>query len=288
MRFRILQQRMNRGMGHPFEKLAQEHYENFPVGSFFIPKKFRRPIHLIYAFSRVADDIADEGNMLSATRIASLDAWERSLEKALHGVTEDDFFAELASVIREFELSPQLLKDLLIAFRKDASDPRYDSFDGLLEYCRYSANPIGRLLLQIFRCSNDATAGYSDRICSALQLANFWQDISVDTRRNRLYIPRSEMTRFGLTDDDLLSGARSEEFRQLMKHLVDRTEMILTEGRPLLDLTPKELRFEMRLIWYGGMTILRKIKEIGYDTRNRRPELTAADKAAIFFKALVH
>jgi squalene synthase HpnC len=275
-------------MGHPFEKLAQQHYENFPVGSFFIPKRYRRPIHLIYAFSRVADDIADEGNMLPETRIASLDAWERSMEKALHGETEDDFFTELAAVIREFELSPQLLKDLLIAFRKDASNPRYDSFDELLEYCRYSANPIGRLLLQIFKCSNADTERYSDRICTALQLANFWQDISVDTGRNRFYIPRLELSKFGLSESDITASSNQEAFKALMKHLVERTEAFLNEGKPLLDIAPKVLRFEMRLIWHGGMTILQKIRSVQYDTRFFRPALTKIDKAAIFFKALYH
>lgn len=275
-------------MSHPFEKLAQQHYENFPVGSFFIPKRYRRPIHLIYAFSRVADDIADEGNMLPETRIASLDAWERSLERALHGETEDDFFAELAAVVREFDLSPQLLKDLLIAFRKDSSNPRYGTFDELLEYCRYSANPIGRLLLQIFKCSTETTEKYSDSICTALQLANFWQDISVDTGKDRFYISRSELTTFGLSENDVTSSTRQDAFRDLMKHLVERTEALLIEGKPLLDVTPKELRFEMRLIWYGGMTILRKIKGMQYDTRSLRPALTIADKASIFFKALYH
>lgn len=275
-------------MSHPFEKLAQQHYENFPVGSFFIPKRYRRPIHLIYAFSRVADDIADEGNMLPETRIASLDAWERSLERALNGETEDDFFAELAAVVREFELSPQLLKDLLIAFRKDSSNPRYGTFDELLEYCRYSANPIGRLLLQIFKCSNETTEKYSDSICTALQLANFWQDISVDTGKDRFYIPRSELTTFGLSESDVTSSTGQDAFRDMMKHLVERTETLLIEGKPLLDVTPKDLRFEMRLIWYGGLTILRKIKAVNYDTRSYRPALSLADKTAIFFKALYH
>ena len=275
-------------MGHPFEKLAQQHYENFPVGSFFIPKRYRRPIHLIYAFSRVADDIADEGNMLPETRIASLEAWERSLEKALNGGTEDDFFTELASVIREFELSPQLLKDLIVAFKKDSSDPRYDSFDELLEYCRYSANPIGRLLLQIFKCSNVTTEEYSDRICTALQLANFWQDISVDTGRNRFYIPRSEISTFGLSENDITASSNQEAFKALMKHLVERTEAFLNEGKPLLDIAPNVLRFELRLIWHGGMTIIQKIRTAGYDTRLLRPALSKIDKAAIFFKALYH
>ncbi len=275
-------------MGHPFEKLAQQHYENFPVGSFFIPKRYRRPIHLIYAFSRVADDIADEGNMLPETRIASLDAWERTLEKALGGEKEDDFFTELAAVIREFDLSPQLLKDLLIAFRKDASNPRYDSFDEVLEYCRYSANPIGRLLLQIFKCSNETTEKYSDHICTALQLANFWQDISVDTGRNRFYIPRLELSKFELSESDITASSNQEAFTSLMKHLVERTEAILIEGKPLLDIAPKVLRFEMRLIWHGGMTILQKIRSAEYDTRHFRPALTKIDKAAIFFKALYH
>ncbi len=275
-------------MGHPFEKLARQHYENFPVGSFFIPKRYRRPIHLIYAFSRVADDIADEGNMLPETRIASLDAWEHSLDRALGGETEDDFFTDLAEVIREFRLSPQLLKDLLVAFRKDSTNPQYRTFDELLEYCRYSANPIGRLLLEIFNCSNEKTQRLSDHICTALQLANVWQDISVDTGRNRFYIPQSDLNQFGISQVDLTQSSNAEAFISMMKFQVERTESFLNEGKPLLDLTAKELRFEMRLIWYGGMTILHKIKTAGYDTRLHRPALTFFDKAAIFIKALKH
>ena len=268
------------------EDLAKKHYENFPVGSRFVPKRYRKPVHLIYAFARTADDIADEGTMAPEERIAKIDQWQHSLEIALQGTGSETFFIDLAYAVHTFKLSPELLTDLLVAFRRDSTNPTYNSFDDLLGYCRFSANPIGRLLLQIFECSNDRTAELSDYICTALQLTNFWQDISVDTGKNRFYIPLSEMRDFGLENETLLAKEHQEAFCELIKKQVLRTKELFRLGEPLLDLAAKDLRFELALIWHGGMRILEKIEQQNFDTRNVRPTLNALDTARIFLRAL--
>lgn len=273
-------------MQSSLENLAKKHYENFPVGSWLIPKRYRKPIHLLYAFARTADDIADEGTMTPTDRIAKIDRWQECLENGLNGNSNDKFFTELASAIQAHTLSPDLLRDLLVAFRRDSTNPSYNSFEDLLGYCQYSANPIGRLLLQIFQCSNQQTVELSDTICTALQLTNFWQDISVDTRRNRFYIPLSDMRDFGLEREKLVSEENKEAFCALMKREILRTRELFQQGEPLLDLVAKELRFELALIWHGGMRILEKIELQNFDTRTVRPSLNAFDKARIFLRAV--
>ncbi len=273
-------------MTEDLKKLAASHYENFPVGSRFIPARYREAVHLIYAYARTADDIADEGNSAPADRIAKLDEWQRLLHAALNGSSGDSFFSKLAETINRHKLSPDLLNDLLVAFRRDASSPIYSTFEDLLEYCRYSANPIGRLMLQIFQCANKENERLSDLICSALQLSNFWQDISVDTGRNRFYISRTDLERFGLTLDDLRTAEKKSEFRTMMAALVRRTKTMFEEGKPLIGRVSKDLRFELSLIWHGGMRILEKIEQQGFDTRHRRPALTVIDKLIIFIRAI--
>lgn len=272
---------------HPFQKLAQQHYENFPVGSFLVPKVYRAPVHLIYAFARVADDIADEGTKMPEERIASLDAWQRALENALNGSTEDDFFVRLADVVQRFTLSPQLLTDLLIAFRRDAGNPVYKTENDVLDYCRYSANPIGRLLLQLFVCDTEENRLQSDAICTGLQLANFWQDLSVDIPKGRHYLSDELLQRHGLERSDLSIGEKKDAFVAMMKEQVEATRRLFEQGRPLLKKAPRALRLELTLVWHGGMTILKKIAAMGYDTRRRRPSLDAADKAGIFIAAVM-
>lgn len=273
-------------MQNTVENIAKTHYENFPVGSFLVPKQFREEIKLIYTFARVADDLADEGTMKPDERIERIDDWQKQLHNAIRGKNSDKFFTKLAKAIQKHNLSLQLLDDLIVAFRKDAENPQYETFDELLEYCRYSANPIGRLMLQIFECSNEKTNRYSNYICTALQLSNFWQDISVDTRRNRFYIPQSELRHFGLQNSDLRSLDKKEIFRALMKTQVDRTRSLFEDGKPLLTMIAKEFRFELKLTWHGGMRILEKIETMNYDTRAHRPALTKFDKILITFRAL--
>lgn len=274
-------------MNEDLRSLAASHYENFPVGSRFIPKEYREAIHLVYAFARVADDIADEGTKRPEERIANLEEWQSLLHAAILGKADDQFFTSLAEVIQQYQLSLQLFDDLIVAFRRDANNPIYASYDDVLNYCTFSANPIGRLVLQVFRCSNDETNEYSDHICTALQLTNFWQDISVDTRRNRFYIPQIDLKNFGLQLENLHSQTNTESFRSLMKLKIDGTRKLFHQGKPLLKIARKDLRFELSLIWHGGMRILEKIELMNNDTRVHRPVLNTFDKALIFARASV-
>ncbi len=265
--------------------LAQKHYENFPVGSWLLSKKLRKPIHLIYAFARVADDIADEGNLGERERIQRLNEWEQLLLRSLNATATDVFFRNLAEAIHKFDLPVRYFQDLLVAFRKDSSNPTYSTFDEVLDYCRYSANPIGRLLLALFNCSNDENERYSDKICTALQLTNFWQDISVDTRRNRFYIATTELQQFGLTISDLVHNEKRIEFRQLMKFQVERTRGIFEDGKPLLSNVGREFRKELRFIYLGGTKILDKIEALDFDTRRNRPALTKFNMLSLAVKS---
>ena len=265
--------------------LAQEHYENFPVGSWLLLQKFRKPIHLIYAFARVADDIADEGSLSEHERIRRLNEWEQLLLRSLNGTATDVFFRNLAEIIHKFDLPVRYFQDLLVAFRRDSTNPTYSSFAEVLDYCRYSANPIGRLLLALFNCSNDDNERYSDNICTALQLTNFWQDISVDTRRNRFYIATAELRQFGLTLSDVMRNEKRNEFRQLMKFQVERTRGMFQDGKPLLSNVGREFRKELRFIYLGGIKILDKIEALDFDSRRIRPALTTFDMLSLAAKS---
>ncbi|MEW5797909.1 MAG: squalene synthase HpnC [Bacteroidota bacterium] len=274
-------------MSLSFSNLARKHYENFPVGSWLLPRKFREPIHLIYAFARVADDIADEGSLGEQERIQRINEWEQMLLQSVKNEASDVFFRNLAETIRQFNLPTRYFQDLLVAFRRDASNPTYSTFNEVLEYCRYSANPIGRLLLKLFSCSTVENEQYSDKICTALQLTNFWQDISVDTRRNRFYIPASDLQQFGLTFVDCTRKEKQNEFRQLMKFEVERTRALFKDGKPLLSKINGEFRKELHFIYLGGTTILKKIERANYETRHYRPVLSPFDMVSLAMKSLL-
>lgn len=272
-------------MDYSLSRLAQQHYENFPVGSWLLPKQFREPIHLIYAFARVADDIADEGSLGEQERIQRINDWEQMLLHSAGGSPPDVFFRNLAGTIRQFDLPIGHFQDLLVAFRRDSSNPTYSTFEEVLEYCRYSANPIGRLLLKLFRWSNDENERYSDNICTALQLTNFWQDISVDTRRNRFYIATEDLQRFGLTVSDFLRDEKRNQYCQLMKFQVERTRGLFEKGKPLLTKVGTEFRKELQFMYLGGTKILDKIEALEYDTRSVRPTLTKFDMLSLAVKS---
>jgi len=269
------------------ENIAKTHYENFPVGSFLIPKRYREPIHLVYTFARVADDFADEGTMSVSERIDLLNEWQQHLHNAVNGTSSMELFAKLSMVLRDFQIPIQLFDDLITAFRTDASNPDYQEFDEVLEYCKFSADPIGRILLLIFDCSTNETNRLSDSICTALQLTNFWQDISVDTSRNRIYIPKSDLHTFNLQESDLSSTVNEKAFRELMRVQIDRTRTLFETGKPLCSLVNKHFRFELTMIWNGGMRILEKIELQNFETRNKRPVLTVFDKMIIAARSLV-
>jgi hydroxysqualene synthase len=265
------------------EARVRGHYENFPVG-LWVPRDKRRYVHAIYAFARAADDFADE-RMYEGMRAEKLDQWESRLHAAYDGRAEDPIFIALAETVRRLEIPKALLLDLLSAFRQDTVKGRYATWDELLDYCRRSANPVGRLVLLIFGYRDPALAPLSDSICTALQLANHWQDLAVDLRKDRIYVPRELLDRFGVKEWDLNAGRVTEAFAGLMAELLTRTRELFRLGRPLCDRVGRDLRFEMRLTWLGGTGILDLIESVGHDVFRRRPSYGLAGKLALAWRA---
>lgn len=269
------------------EDLTRDHYENFPVASFFLPKEKRKYVAAIYAFARIADDFADEPGMTPAERIEAINNWEEQLLLTQSAEAHHPVFVALAKTIERFEIPVELLRNLLQAFRSDVTTNRYQTFDDVLQYCRYSANPVGRLVLLLFNYRSETLMKYSDSICTALQLANFWQDLSVDLQKNRVYLPQEDLRRFRCSEEELFSRAPTEQFRGLMAFQVRRTQELFIRGKPLLSQVGNDLSLELRLTWHGGMKILEKVKQVQYNTLTQRPTLSWFDKASIFVSSLL-
>src|SRR5262245_12132696 len=272
------------------ERMARAHYENFPVGSLLAPKDRRKHVYSVYAFARTADDFADEGyedgEMTESRRLAALDDWERKLEDCYRGRADHPVFIALAETVRELRAPIQLFRDLLSAFKQDVVKRRYADFDEVLDYCARSANPVGRLILLLFDYREESLTGLSDCVCTALQLTNFWQDVEVDIRKDRIYLPQNDMARFGVGVDDLLEKRFSSSYAALLKFQVERTWELFNRGKSLPNLVSGRLAVELRLTWLGGTRILERIEEMGYDTLNARPKISTADKIALLVKAL--
>jgi len=265
------------------ESRVRRHYENFPVG-LFVPRARRRYVYALYAFARAADDFADEP-IYEGMRRQKLDDWERLLETAYRGEAEGPIFVALGETVRRLDIPKSLLLDLLAAFRQDTVKSRYESWDELLDYCRLSANPVGRLVLIVFDQKDPALPPLSDAICTGLQLANHWQDAAIDYARGRIYMPEDLMRQHGVGTWDFSAGRVGDGFRGLMGDLIARTRALFEEGRPLCDRVGRELRFEMRLTWLGGTSILDRIEAGGGDVFRRRPKHSALDKLALAWRA---
>jgi squalene synthase HpnC len=265
------------------EARVRSHYENFPVG-LFVPRARRPYVHALYAFARAADDFADEP-MYEGLRQEKLDQWEQRLHAAYQGQAEDPIFVALGATVRRLGIPKELLLDLLSAFRQDTVKSRYETWDDLLDYCRRSANPVGRLVLLVFEQADPELPALSDAICTALQLANHWQDAAVDLHKDRIYLPRDLRDRFGVPEWDLNAGRVTEGFTALMREVVARTRALFAQGRPLCDRVGRELRFEMRLTWLGGATILDRLEAVSYDVFRRRPHHGPLDKARLAWRA---
>jgi squalene synthase HpnC len=268
------------------EQLTSSHYENFPVASRLLPKDRRSHVCTIYAFARIADDFADEPGYTPAERVDNLNTWEEQLADCYEGRATHPVFIALAETADRFQIPIELFQNLLTAFRSDVTTSRYASFDDLLAYCENSANPIGRLVLLLFNYRSESLFQRSDALCTALQLTNFWQDIRVDNAKNRIYLPQDDLSRFGLTEDDILHERFGRRFQNLMAFQVARTEGLFAEGHPLLAAVGKDLRLELRLTWHGGMRILQKIRHSNFDVFAHRPTLSLYDKAALVAAAL--
>ncbi len=265
------------------EQRVRAHYENFPVGM-MVPRAKRPYVHALYAYARAADDFADEP-MYEGMRAEKLDQWEARLHAAYEGQADDPIFIALAETVRALDIPKPLLLDLLSAFRQDTVKTRYETWDELLDYCRRSANPVGRLVLLIFEYRDPELALLSDRICTALQLANHWQDLAIDLARGRIYAPRELRSLHGVKEWDLNAARVGPEFMALMQDLIGRTRALFLAGRPLGDRVGRDLRFEMRLTWLGGWTILDGIERAGYDVFRRRPRHGFVAKVLLAWRA---
>jgi squalene synthase HpnC len=263
------------------------HYENFPVASVLVPRHLRGSVVAIYRFARAADDLADEGNAPAAERIGALDAFERELDAIERGDTPDRApFRDLALSIRAHALPVAPLRDLLSAFRQDVTVTRYARFGDVLDYCRRSANPVGRLLLALYRAETPANLVASDAICTGLQLTNFWQDIAIDWRKDRVYLPQEDLAQFGV-DESQIAGARADvRWRALVAFEVARARSLLDAGRPLVRALPWRLGLELSAVVAGGRRILDRIDAVDGDVFARRPVLAASDWLAVAYRAL--
>jgi len=269
------------------ERLTKAHYENFPVGSWLIPKEKRRYVYSIYAFARTADDFADEHSYDHSQRFPLLDRWERKLEECYQGQITHPIFLALHETIRQFEIPIDLPRALITAFKMDVIKNRYKTFSDLLYYCRHSANPIGRLVLLLFGYRDPYLHELSDAICTALQLTNHWQDIAIDLQKDRIYLPEEDMARFGYSEEELFLHTLNEPFKALMRYEAEQTEALFDKGVPLLSQVGKDLQFELKLTWLGGTTILKRIEANGYDVFSQRPVISILDKMALLWTALM-
>ena len=264
-----------------------EHYENFPVASWLAPASLRPAIVAIYHFARAADDIADEGDADAKERLAELDRYDAMLDRIEKGERPGEPpFASLTDAIREQALPMTPFRGLLSAFRQDVIKTRYVNFAELLDYCSRSANPIGRLLLHLYRIDGPERVRQSDAICSGLQLANFWQDIALDWRKGRVYLPQDEMLAHDVSEEHIASGRCDGRWRALIAFEVQRTRAMLESGRALADALPFRLRLELRMVVAGGLRILRSIDSVDGDIFRRRPVLTRRDWALMSAAAL--
>ena len=263
-------------------QLAFGHYENFPVASMLLPQPQRDAIAAIYAYARTADDFSDEPEF-AAKRVALLKSWMAKLDKP---AGEDPIFVALQDAIQTYRLPRQLLKDLLLAFLQDCAQTRYRDIGQLLGYCKLSADPVGRLVLRVFDLDTPANLKASDDICTALQLANHWQDLAADVQlRDRIYLPQDELKRFGVSEAQLKAGHFTAALGELMQLQVDRAESLFAAGEELPGRLPGRLGLEIRLTLLGGRRILSKIRKQGYDTLAARPRLTGNDAPGMLLAA---
>ncbi len=272
---------------------ARSHYENFPVASALVPRAMRPHIAAIYAFARTADDLADEGQAAPEARLARLDAWLGLLHRAVAAPRGSEAagsgpaaIVALAESIKTVGLPVVLFDDLVSAFRQDVVKTRYETWDDLLDYCRRSANPVGRLVLRVAGVANETVDRQSDAVCTALQLTNFWQDLERDWRKGRVYVPDADRQRCCARETDLADGRWSPAWRAVMAEMAARTTRLFDAGRPVCDAVSGRLAFELRLTWLGGKRILDKLEDGGFDVFARRPALGAGDAPALAWQAL--
>lgn len=261
--------------------LAKSHYENFPVVSVFIPKELRKHVAVIYWFARTADDFADDETIPAEQRMQLLISFEERLKNTLANNPAEDLDAALYNTITEKDLNPDYFLALLSAFKQDVIKTRYNRFSEVLDYCSRSANPVGRLLLELFGLHHPETVKYSDKICTALQLANFWQDVSFDIKKDRIYIPFDYMDKFAVTEDDIFKFEKtsigSRKLKNCVKELVLLTDGMFSEGEKLIPFLEGLFKYEILWTVLGGRKVLDKIKKIDYNVVRERVSLSKTD-----------
>jgi squalene synthase HpnC len=266
--------------------LARSHYENFLVASVLLPRRLRQPFYNIYAFCRTADDLADESPS-PAEALVRLERFQRELDESFRGKPRENLFIALMQTVGQFDLPKQPFDDLLDAFRQDQRQHRYRDFAELQSYCRRSANPVGRIVLHLGRCSDAVNAELSDQICTGLQLANFWQDVARDHAAGRIYLPQDVMRQHGVSEAMFSEPATPYPLRQSLKSECDRAEGFLRRGLALADRVPRWLSGDVRLFAHGGLATLAAIRRIDYDVLTRRPVVSKARQAWMVAKAAV-
>lgn len=265
-------------------RLARSHYENFSVASWFLPQRLRQHFFNVYAYCRISDDLGDEVGDPAAS-LELLDQWQAELESCYSGKPRHPVFVALADTVRKFDIPKQTFADLLTAFRQDQTVTRYATFDDLLGYCHNSANPVGRLVLYVCGYRDPERQQLSDFTCTALQLANFWQDVSADYGKGRIYLPVEDMRRFGVSEADLAAQKNTAAFCDLMRFEVERARDWFERGWPLVKQVDRALALDIELFSRGGQEILRAIERQGYGVLGRRPAISKSRKLALVARA---
>ena len=264
-----------------------DHYENFPVASFLLPRRLVPAVEAIYAFARSADDLADEGDASASERLAALHAYVAALERIERQEPLDDpMFERLAAVIAKFQLPMKPFHDLLSAFKQDVETTRYASYEDVLDYCARSANPVGLLMLHLYQAADEEIVRDSDAICSALQLINFLQDVAIDQQKERIYLPMEDLSRFAVSPAAFERPEAHGKWSALMRFEVARTRALMLSGAPLALRLRGRIGWELRLVVQGGLRILEAIEAVNYDVFRRRPKLEKRDWLIIFWRAL--
>jgi squalene synthase HpnC len=266
--------------------LARTHYENFSVATWFLPKRLRQHFFNVYAYCRISDDLGDEVGDTAAS-LELLDQWQSELDACYDGTPRHPVFVALAGTVREFDIPRHEFSDLLIAFRQDQAITRFETFDNVLGYCHYSANPVGHLVLYLCGYRDAERQQLSDFTCTALQLANFWQDVSADYGKGRIYLPLEDLRRFGVSEADIAGGRNTPAFCSMMKFEVERARDWFERGLPLIGQVDRELALDLELFSRGGQEILRAIERQGYAVLGNRPAISKPRKLALVARAAV-
>jgi squalene synthase HpnC len=266
------------------ERLAKSHYENFSIATWFLSKPLRQHFYNVYAYCRISDDLGDEVGVPQQS-LELLDQWEAELNACYAGSPKHPVFVALAETVRQFKIPQHEFSDLLIAFRQDQTVTRFETFDDILAYCRYSANPVGHLVLYLCGYSDAERQQLSDYTSTALQLANFWQDIFVDYGKGRIYLPLEDLRRFGVTGEDIAERRATPQFVAMMKFEVERARDWFARGLPLLKLVNRELAIDLELFSRGGQEILNAIERQGFDVLRERPKISKLRKLMLVVRA---